>query len=369
MWKRAKEKNEDIIDQTGILSNRLAKYIEALNQASVVEQGEKSLKIDHFDATDSALRVMDNVVNNLYVKLSKVFKSDIPLKNTLDEFVGKQRKKLLNLKVKLYSIYAAMIDRAQRIRSDIEKFKQKIGEELGKDPVIYEDADFYQAAQVVDELVEYIKALNEASKEEKNRSKPILKIDDFAVTALALQVMNRFIWDLYRKLARMHIQRELFRGDLQKFHNKQETIFSELKTDLYNIYEVKKEADDKIAIRYYYTSLLPGRTGFYYSGFRDDLLTKTELPVGKIEAQGLKSLKYFGKEAAATLAEAILGQIGIAGEGIAGVVASAALQRMMERERRQVKAVKRRAERAELTEENRIYEIVNLAKDLALRGA
>jgi len=178
---------------------------------------------------------------------------------------------------------------------------------------------------VIDRLLgvfdDYIEFLNERSQEDKNNDR--LLEDHFDRTAQAiLTVSSRVIGDLYSRLQTIFINGFPFIDDLTHYIKYQRTIFSELKTNLYNIYEVKEGKGSKITILYDPPAGPGGKTGKRKrSKDKDDTLAGIPPTLDSIvsgrplvpEAKSfsMKELKELGKELlmeeAGILAEAIMG--------------------------------------------------------------
>jgi len=158
-----------------------------------------------------------------------------------------------------------------------------------------------KVATLFGKLVEYIKVLNEKSRKEKDEK--LLKIAHFDITVSALQVMDKILNNLYSKLSKIFVKDTAQIAESDEFIGKQNGEISNLKVALYDIYEVRRESvvydkygklqeGRKIAIGYYYTSPLPGLSGFYYSDSRNDSLANIKPSVGVIEKERISQKEF-----------------------------------------------------------------------------
>ncbi len=129
---------------------------------------------------------------------------------------------------------------------------------------------------------EYINKLNTLSKKGKaNQKNPILKKKNFLVTAQAIKVLDVIIENLYIKLSGIFRNGSPLVTNFDQQINSCRDTLSGLKTDLYNIYEVRgRKEDDKIKIRLV-ISILDIR--FFYSDFFDDPLATISPSANEIE--------------------------------------------------------------------------------------
>ena len=157
----------------------------------------------------------------------------------------------------------------------------------------YDEGYFSRVDDSFNELIRNIEFLNTTSKKEKNMKKTRLVIDDFAATASALQTIDNSINSLPIRLSKIFINGKLLlNNNLDKFIIQQREQLSRLKTDLYNIYEVRREADDKISVRYYTWLPAENKPAFYYSDPLDDLLADIKPSVDKIEERRIGQKKF-----------------------------------------------------------------------------
>ena len=151
---------------------------------------------------------------------------------------------------------------------------------------------------------DYISKRNTLSKRGKeNKANPILEVDNFFGTTMAIRLMNFVIENLYSKLP------GIFRNGspLVENFNKQiaacKSLLSGLKTDLYNIFQVKKSKQKgKIEILYYFIwdgsedGQSPTTFEPIYSEPIEDLLANIGYSVDEIEKKRklIKTLKVIG---------------------------------------------------------------------------
>jgi len=132
-------------------------------------------------------------------------------------------------------------------------------------------------AKLIGELVAYVDKLNVLSRD--NKANYRLSVENFNTTVQAILVMKNVTDDLYVKL------QSIFRNGITLIEDLTEKIdllaqeLSRLKADLYNVYEVEKEAGDKITILYDTFSAVLDYTERKRSGFQDDLLTAIYLGI------------------------------------------------------------------------------------------
>jgi len=185
------------------------------------------------------------------------------------------------------------------IHQEIKNLKKKIDQEIEYD---YDQAYFSKLNKSFKKLVEFISLLNAISAKEKKMKKPVLAIDDFIAIALALDAMANFISSVNSRFKTLKMGE-----NSEQFINEQNNKFSELKTNLYKIYEVREEIDNKISILYYAWLPAEDEPEFYYSDPRIDPLAGIGPSVGSIEKgrigkQGLEA-PMSGKEAEERLSE------------------------------------------------------------------
>jgi len=142
-----------------------------------------------------------------------------------------------------------------------------------------------QVRNVLDKLSAYIKQCNKISQSEKDDKK--LSRDHFAGTVRAIKTMSDVINDLYAKLPGIFRNEDtkLLTNDLKIAIAMQGGELTTLKENLYIIYEVRRTAEDKIEILYYFPGSMFSSAGFYYFDLKKDPLAGIYPSVDMIKAK------------------------------------------------------------------------------------
>jgi len=157
---------------------------------------------------------------------------------------------------------------------------------------------------LLNKLTTYVQQLNKISKTKKEEepANDFTK-DHFNKTAQAILIMKWVTNNLYSKLKYIFPKKMLLISDLTSVIDQRYEIFSELKYDLYRIYEVRGVPFGLISIKSYFWPL----RGIYYSYPQNDPLEEIPPDVAQIKSEQLKqppveepsAMKKLGAETAA----------------------------------------------------------------------